>query len=153
VSDPVLAGTLTPFINAMKEVVGNIHDTRALIRFQGLAGAIASDRGIILWLAPLFKTVLKKSNTTAWICSSDQLAFAALAFLQNAHVDVPGKISVIGFDNWREAYEHQLSTFDFNMHGIIQESLLMIMDEKSLKARPVMSEVDGYVVERRTTRR
>jgi hypothetical protein len=35
----------------------------------------------------------------------------------------------------------------------VQQALLLIMDEKRLKNQPVITEVDGYVVERRTTRR
>jgi hypothetical protein len=36
---------------------------------------------------------------------------------------------------------------------MVQQALLMIIDEKLLKSTPVVSEVEGYMVERRTTRR
>jgi hypothetical protein len=55
-------------------------------------------------------------------------------------------------ENGRETCERQLSTYDFNMNRMMQDALHLIMDEKVLKSRPVMTEVEGYVVERRTTR-
>jgi DNA-binding LacI/PurR family transcriptional regulator len=66
---------------------------------------------------------------------------------------VPEEVSVIGFDNIRLSHEHQESTYDFNMNGMMQQALHIIMDEKRLKNQPVISEVDGYVVERQTSRR
>jgi hypothetical protein len=49
--------------------------------------------------------------------------------------------------------EQQLSIYDFNTNGIVKNALLMIMDEKAIKSKPIISEVDGYLVERWTTSR
>jgi DNA-binding LacI/PurR family transcriptional regulator len=106
-----------------------------------------------IYLRRLFESVLQKSDATAWVCSSDQVALAALAFLKTKKEAVPSEISVLGFDNGQDAYENQLSTYDFGFTGMAQQAMLMIMDEKSLKRRPVISEAEGFVVERRTTRR
>jgi DNA-binding LacI/PurR family transcriptional regulator/DNA-binding transcriptional regulator YhcF (GntR family) len=153
VSDQTMSQTLRPMVDAMQELMGKKHDTRTLVRLQQFVGSIATDRALAVWMTPLFNTVLSKGNATAWVCPSDQIALAALSFLESRKIEVPGKISVIGFDNWQEAHEQQLSTFDFNMHGMIQEALLMIFDRKEFRRKPVVSEVDGYVVERRTTKK
>jgi DNA-binding LacI/PurR family transcriptional regulator/DNA-binding GntR family transcriptional regulator len=102
---------------------------------------------------PLFSRALERSAATAWVCSEDATAIAAVPYLESHGKKVPADISVVGFNNWDPAYEAQLSTYDFNMNGMILESLILIRDEKTFKNKPVISEVDGYVVERRTTRR
>lgn len=113
---------------------------------------IASNSAGEHYLKPFFEMVLTKSSATAWVCAEDKTALWAVHYLRSRGKRVPEDISVIGFENWREAYEQQMSTYDFNMNGMIQQGLLMIMDEKVFKGKPVISEVDGYVVERRTTK-
>lgn len=114
---------------------------------------IASNRSLEDYLLPFLQDIYGKNSATAWVCSDDKTALTAVSVLRSCNKKVPEDISVIGFDNWRAAYENQLSTFDFNMNGMVQQALLMILDEKTFSDRPVISEVDGYVVERRTTRR
>jgi DNA-binding LacI/PurR family transcriptional regulator/DNA-binding transcriptional regulator YhcF (GntR family) len=113
---------------------------------------IASNSAGQYFLVPFFSNVLQNSTATAWVCGEDKTALWALEYLQSQGKKVPENISLIGFENWREAREHQMSTYDFNMNGMVQQALLMIADEKILKSKPAISEVDGYVVERRTTR-
>jgi DNA-binding LacI/PurR family transcriptional regulator/DNA-binding transcriptional regulator YhcF (GntR family) len=105
------------------------------------------------YLKPFFKRMYETSTATVWVFADDHTAIKALEFLKKMGKKVPSDISVIGFDDWRESLAQGLSTYNFNMNGMIQQALLIILDEKTLKARQVISEVDGYVVERRTTRR
>jgi hypothetical protein len=114
---------------------------------------IASNVARIRYVDAFLEGVLKKSTATAWVCSEDIVALNAVKFLRGRGKKVPEEISVIGFENYRESHEQQLSTLDFNMNGMVQQALTMIMDEKSLKSKPAITEVDGYVVERRTTRK
>jgi DNA-binding LacI/PurR family transcriptional regulator len=103
-------------------------------------------------MAPLFARALSASRSTAWAISDDKTASVAAAFLSKHGKKIPDDISLISFDNWPLAFSEGLSSYDFNFPGLVQQAILMIIDEKSLKSRPVISEVDGYVVERRTTR-
>lgn len=114
---------------------------------------IASEKATELYLQPLLDKVLTSCRATAWVFPDAKSALIAVRFLRNHGKRVPEDIAVLGFDNWREDAEQQLSTYDFNMNGIVQQSLLMIVDPKERSRRPMVSEVDGYVVERRTTRR
>jgi hypothetical protein len=147
------AKTLAPVMRGLIELMHTEYDPHVLIMMQGLIGRVSSDRAFEIYLRPLFDSVLKQCNADVWLFSSDQPAIGALPFLKSRGKRIPDDISVIGFDNWREAYETHLSTFDFNMQGIMQQALLMIQDEKGLKAAAAVTEMDGYVVERRTTRR
>jgi DNA-binding LacI/PurR family transcriptional regulator len=131
-----------------KKHAGNIYSA-FLDRLQHLAGERAHE----IFLRPLFQKVLKESRATVWVCADEKTARAALTFLQQQEIKVPAEISVVCFENWREAYERQLTTYDFNMNGMVGESLHLILDEKYRLGVPLIRELDGYVVERRTTRR
>ena len=113
----------------------------------------ASNTAGIPHLNALFERVYRESTATVWVCSDDKTGIRAVEFLRRKGRKVPENISVFGFENWRESHEMHLSTYDFNMPGMVQQALLMILDEKARKARPAVSEVEGFVVERRTTRR
>jgi DNA-binding FadR family transcriptional regulator len=107
--------------------------------------------GIVL--APLFKRALGFKHATAWICVNDGAALAALAFLRERAIPVPGRISVIGFDNEPvQAFNQRLTTFDFNAVGFVYGMLNFIMRPPRLKPRfshnPI--EVEGIIVQRET---
>jgi DNA-binding LacI/PurR family transcriptional regulator/DNA-binding transcriptional regulator YhcF (GntR family) len=112
---------------------------------------IASNQSIEAYLQPFFQGLFKKTSATAWVCSDDKTALTAVTFLRSMGKRVPEDVSVFGFDNWRAAAEEGLSTYDFNMNGMIQQALMMILDDKILKSTRAISEVDGYVVERTTS--
>jgi DNA-binding LacI/PurR family transcriptional regulator len=114
---------------------------------------VASNTAIQGYLAGFFEKVLAAAQATAWVCSDDKTAVGALAFLKARGKKVPAQISLIGFNNWPDERELQISAFDFNMNGMAQEALRLIVDKKSLAEAPAVREMEGYVVERRTTRR
>ena len=66
---------------------------------------------------------------------------------------VPDDIALIGFDNSRESLEHELSTYDFNIPGMMHMAISMILNDRLRRGAKAITEVEGYVVERRTTRR
>jgi DNA-binding LacI/PurR family transcriptional regulator/DNA-binding FadR family transcriptional regulator len=147
----ILAGTLHHLALSLANLAGRKHDSQTYSHMLDALMFIAGIRSVALLMNPVFAETLKTSRATAWVCSEDATALAALTFLRSRKEAVPDRISVVGFDNWFDAYAYGLSSFDFNMNGMIQQALLMISDDKFLKSKPVISEVDGYVVERRTT--
>jgi DNA-binding LacI/PurR family transcriptional regulator/DNA-binding transcriptional regulator YhcF (GntR family) len=110
---------------------------------------LAANKAIELSVRPLFAKILARSRATAWVFAEEKSALAAVSYLRNRGIRVPGDVAVFGFDNWRENFEHQLPTYDFNMSGMVQRALLLIADAKSFKSQPVVNEIDGYVVERK----
>ena len=114
---------------------------------------IASVSAAAIYLRPFLENVIKNSAATAWVCSDEIVSTNAFHVLTKGGKRIPEDIAVVGFENWRYSHEHQLTAYDFNMNGIVQQALLMIMDEKYLKSKRIVSEVDGYLIERRTTRR
>lgn len=151
--DDIVSSTIRPAMSILSELARRRHDPRSFSLLQAAVLHAASDHVLELFLHPFLDKVLRIGAATAWVCSEDKTALAVISFLKRKGKRIPGDISVVGFDNWRDAHEHQLSTYDFNMDGMVRQALLMIMDEKMLKTRPFISEVDGYVVERRTSQR
>jgi hypothetical protein len=81
-----------------------------------------------LWLLactmePLFEKALANRAITAWICSDDKEALVALQFLRRRLIEVPGRISVAGFNNNIDAFKPNITSFS-NDYELILKSML-----------------------------
>jgi DNA-binding LacI/PurR family transcriptional regulator len=145
--------TLKPMLRVLSTIVTAKHDRTAIADMQSLVLYLAEERAVQYHLRPVIESVLHKSAATAWVCSDMKTALATLDILSSKRVQVPGTVSVVGFDNWQKACERQVSTYDFNMDGMVKRALTMIVDRQTLSQAPLVTDIDGYVVERLTTRR
>jgi DNA-binding LacI/PurR family transcriptional regulator/DNA-binding FadR family transcriptional regulator len=99
---------------------------------------------------PLFEQAIAQHQVTAWVCDNDATALMALEFLAARKVDVPGRISVAGFDDEPAASQHGLTSHNFNGQGTMQAMLAHVLQPGRERADgPV--EVPGYVVQRRSS--
>jgi DNA-binding LacI/PurR family transcriptional regulator/DNA-binding transcriptional regulator YhcF (GntR family) len=107
--------------------------------------------------ARLFDRALRlRPNVTAWICASDSLALNALSYLKNRNIEVPQKLSVVGFDNQPiVALDHRLTSLDFNVRGFAYRILNFISRPPKPRGHyhhlPI--EVEGIIVQRDSTGR
>lgn len=102
---------------------------------------------------PLFEQALADPSITAWVGGNDTIALAALRFLRARSVDVPGKISVVGFDNHHESFAQGLSSFDFNGRAATIAMLNHIMRPPT--SREMVTRIHytpGIIIERSSTR-
>ena len=113
----------------------------------------ASTFAIHVRLQPFFEETLKNNHASIWVCSDSKTAFAAHLFLKSKGISVPGQIGIVSFDNWSWTLEIDLTTYDFNMNGMARRALALIANKKEFARWPMIREMDGYIVERRTTRR
>jgi len=60
-----------------------------------------------------FERALHLPGVTAWVCANDATAIAALDFLRERKIDVPGQISLVGFDDAPEAQNAGLTSYVF----------------------------------------
>ena len=76
-------------------------------------------------------------------------------FLRKRNIAVPGRISIIGFDNTTDALDRGLTTIDFDMPHIMVSMINYCIRRKTGVAVPRQSAVEMpcYCVERSTTRR
>lgn len=81
--------------------------------------------------------------------ANDKIGLQALEYLRNQGVSVPRDISVVGFDNTREALAADLTSFDFNLPAIVHTMLDHIVNYDGWKRRDrIRREVEGVLIER-----
>jgi DNA-binding LacI/PurR family transcriptional regulator len=105
-------------------------------------------------LAPLLARVLADREVSAIVASSDNVADVCLDQLAARYVAVPGRLSLVSFDNTELALERQVSSYDFNttrVASLVVSSVLKAQARRRARARPGPVEIQGFVVERATT--
>jgi DNA-binding LacI/PurR family transcriptional regulator len=101
---------------------------------------------------PRFRRLLDTGSITAWVCYSDDLALGALQFLRDAGEPVPGRMSVVGFDNDIHAHIARLTTYDFDGAAAMEAMLSFVLGMPLSGRGPGgVYELDGFIVERQTT--
>jgi Periplasmic binding protein-like domain/Bacterial regulatory proteins, gntR family len=104
-------------------------------------------------MIPLFRRALENGRITAWVMANDYTATLALDFLKKNSVRVPEKLSVISFDNTLDAMENQLTSYDFNLNGIVSIMLRYALRPSSVASPSgkIAVEAEGAIIERRST--
>jgi DNA-binding transcriptional regulator YhcF (GntR family) len=103
----------------------------------------------------LFKEALKDKEITAWVMANDYTATLALDYLKEIKVSVPEDISLISFDNTLDAMEYRITSYDFNLNGIVSIMLRYALWPSSVVTHRTKSiiEVDGAIIDRRSVLR
>jgi DNA-binding LacI/PurR family transcriptional regulator len=102
-------------------------------------------------LIPLFEKALTTSDITAWVCCNDYIALLAMDFLKERGVDIPGQISVVGFDNCFEGMNAGLTTCDFNIAAHVGAMIRHIVENRPRRRSAFGNEIEGMIVDRHTT--
>jgi DNA-binding transcriptional regulator YhcF (GntR family) len=106
-------------------------------------------------MVPLFRKALDNRAITAWVMTNDYTATLALDYLKESKIRVPEDLSIISFDNTLDAMESQLTSYDFNLNGIVSIMLRFALRPSSvstLRGKAVI-EAEGTIIERRSTAR
>jgi DNA-binding LacI/PurR family transcriptional regulator len=67
--------------------------------------------------------LLEDPSITAWVAVTDGIGRAALHFLHENRIDVPGRISVVAFDNEVGSRLENLSSYEFDMPGLLHQTM------------------------------
>jgi hypothetical protein len=120
--------------------------------FEALATTHAAMAEMYYQLTPEFERLAQDKSITAWVASNDQVAMMALYYLRSTSIEVPEKISVIGFDNTNMALEANLTSYDFNTPGIARSCLHFLLRTNRFfgNRRSTVIDIDGHVIERKT---
>jgi DNA-binding LacI/PurR family transcriptional regulator/DNA-binding transcriptional regulator YhcF (GntR family) len=104
-------------------------------------------------LEPLFMRALADANITAWVFGDDTEAIIGLDFLKRNRTAVPGRISVVGFNNSQAALAADLTSYNNDFEAVMNAMLNYLLRPDSGSDVYAGKEVvlDGYVVERRTS--
>jgi DNA-binding LacI/PurR family transcriptional regulator/DNA-binding transcriptional regulator YhcF (GntR family) len=78
------------------------------------------------FLQPTFEQLLTDRIVTAWVAATDGIGHAALTYLHEHAIDIPGKLSLVAFDNSQTAAADDLSSYDFDMQGRLHHALSFV---------------------------
>lgn len=103
-------------------------------------------------LQPLFGAALSHEDITAWVGANDTVALAALEFLAKRRVAVPGRLSVVGFDDTVEAMRRRLTSYNVDCAGAVSAALHHALAPPSTrpKGQAERDIIPGSLVERAT---
>lgn len=98
--------------------------------------------------------ILADAATTALVGESDPVALLCLRHLQQRGIDVPGRISVAGFDDGMEAMLQRMTSYNFGGDDTTRAMLAFLLKpQRHMKSSrtPLAVELPGRVVEREST--
>ena len=107
-------------------------------------------------LFSLFDRALAQPEITAWIASNDEAASLAFEYLTDKRVAVPGRISLIAFDNTPDLYYRGITSYDFDLGTVVRTIMGFFFDGGFPAGMPPADrviETEGRLLERRTTGR
>jgi DNA-binding LacI/PurR family transcriptional regulator len=107
-------------------------------------------------LRRLFARAAGLPGCTAWVGANDMVAREMLVYLREQGRDVPGDISVAGFDDTEREFRQDLTSYNFNLPAIVRGMLGHVLDWRPARAALKASgpvELEGFVCPRRTTAR
>ncbi len=99
---------------------------------------------------------LRTHTASAWVVARDELAYECLGFLSQRGVNVPGSLSVVGFDDLPESLFRGLTSYSFGPTGVAHQLLdIALMSPAVLRrgAAPRVVEAPGRVIERTSSSR
>lgn len=99
-------------------------------------------------LRPVFREIARRRTSTAVVGITDGVAVAALRCLGDARIDVPSRVSVLGFDNSFDATVHDLTSFDFNVAALVDALLGHVLRPERRKVHSGPVEIPGMMVVR-----
>lgn len=100
-------------------------------------------------LQPFFDQALADKSISAWVCGNDQMAMVAQAYLHRKKIPVPGRVSLIGFDDHPATFGMDLSSYSFNVGRVAELAVDHILSPRTTELFPSPSmELPGVVMHR-----
>lgn len=102
----------------------------------------------------LAEEALRVPSVTAWVAASDIFALSCLRLARSHGVDVPGRLSIAGFDDTSQAFSEGLTSYNPDRQAAVQAALSFILgSSRAVWSRRAgyVTEIPGYVTVRETT--
>jgi hypothetical protein len=118
--------------------------------FERVAMPYLVDQYVESKVKPLCAQALGDTQATAWVAANDMVAQVCLRFLADHRRRVPQDVSVVGFDDIPSSGPLGLSSYAFNVEGVVSEGLRCVLHPKqgSAAGRARIVEIPGMVVAR-----
>jgi DNA-binding LacI/PurR family transcriptional regulator len=130
-------GPLASYINSHFTALPAQYHRRYDMQFWNVYFAAMTLRDIDHWsraLAPQFER-MRDSGATAWLTANTVLAVPALHFLEDRGIRVPDQLTLFSFDNTQEAYQNDLTSYDFDFPGMARDAWSYILYPSSPRFR------------------
>ncbi|MBD3421604.1 MAG: GntR family transcriptional regulator [Chitinivibrionales bacterium] len=101
-------------------------------------------------LRPVFDTVLADTALTSWVTVTDFVAMLAREYLQEKHIGVPQRISLVSFDDSARALKQRITSYNFNIPAAARALLRFITSPRDeLRRNPLhLVTIDGMLIRR-----
>ncbi len=155
---PALRSTVESFLDEGCRAIGGRHELVAPL-LSSMAAHLEPAAEHVAYSAkvkPLLERALRDGAHTAWVGANDGCALECLDMLPSRGVDVPGRISLVGFDNTFEAFRRGLTSYDFNSAGAMQAMVGFVLrpDQglfRATAAEPLV--IQGHIAARHSVAR
>ena len=134
------------------------HHTLELLKHSALelaTGRVHFGEWSEAWGRRAAEAVLRTApDTDAFFCGNDQIARGVADALRENGLDVPGRVSIVGYDNWDVmalASRPPLTTIDTDLSEIGRQAALLLLDAINSEPAPGLHSVPCRLVVREST--
>lgn len=122
-------------------------------RLRAHCGPLAAREALREAMEPLFLRALSDTRATVWVAVHDPVALLALEFLAARRVRVPNEIAVASFDNYLEAQQFGLTSYDFGFEQAVEAIVNFACNPSAVPFRrgDRRIAIEGTVVRRAST--
>jgi DNA-binding LacI/PurR family transcriptional regulator len=101
----------------------------------------------------LCERALADGSATAWVFPNDYICGMGYDLLRAKHIQVPRRISLVGFDDSTAAVYRRITSYYFNLPALVKAMLRHVLTPHVLHGvrRRRVIEIEGNIVERQTT--
>lgn len=101
-------------------------------------------------MEPMFEKALADKSVTAWVFANDSQALLAMLWLRDRGVDVPGAISIVGFDDSNRGQDLGLTSWSFAEFDLAEAMVRHLVKPTT---GPATIRIEGSLVVRGSTAR
>jgi len=136
-----------------ERILAHFSDTQGIPHCSGF-GRAASEliylRALKDRLDPMLDSVRAMRDVTAWVAGADRVGILLLEYLRARGVDVPGRLSVVSFDDMPWSLNAGLTSYNFNVTAVADAMLEHVLGgpRRPGRRKGEAVEVPGFVTER-----
>lgn len=112
------------------------------------------DTLIFNYCKPLLKQAASIPDITAWVCVNDLIACMIMDYWEYNNVPPCKRPALMGFDNTFKSQERGISSYEFNIHGEVNNMIIHLLYPKSslFSGKKRLLRLNGSVIERASTK-
>jgi DNA-binding LacI/PurR family transcriptional regulator len=141
-------GDKKPQISFPKDIPGAVRKQARSVCFEYYRDAFIMEK-----ISPLVEGIVGANRYTALVGVNDHAALLLRSLLQEREIDIPGEISLVGFDDAFESLTHGLTTYNFNVPALTHAIIETVLGTyRPRKQRDLVIEIKGQVIDRGSVR-